>query len=70
MSNYPGATGADYRGEGQTYDELMGQVNAVSLLLNDVVLILLLSLYILMERPEAPTATSRATRGATRSRTT
>ena len=55
MSNYPGATGADYRGEGQTYDELMATVNSVSLLLNDVVLILLLSLYILMERPEGRT---------------
>ena len=55
MSNYPRATGSDYRGAGQTYGELMASVGAVGVLVNDVVLILLLSLYIIMERPEGRT---------------
>lgn len=55
MSNYPRATGSDYRGEGQTYAELMSSVGAVGVLVNDVVLVLLLSLYIIMERPEGRT---------------
>eukprot|EP01043_Picozoa_sp_COSAG02_P056182 COSAG02_NODE_6625_length_3452_cov_19.679392_2_plen_568_part_00 len=55
MSNYPRATGTDYRGEGQTYDELMGTVGAVSELVNQVVLVLLLSIYIIVERPEGRT---------------
>jgi predicted PurR-regulated permease PerM len=55
MSNYPRATGTDYRGEGQTYDELMGTVGVVGELVNQVVLVLLLSIYIIVERPEGRT---------------
>ena len=55
MSNYPRANGVDYRGEGQTYDELMGTVAAVGDLVNQVVLVLLLSIYIIVERPEGRT---------------
>lgn len=55
MSNYPRATGSDYRGEGQTYDELMGQVAVFNKLIEQVVLVLLLSIYIIVERPEGRT---------------
>jgi predicted PurR-regulated permease PerM len=55
MSNYPRATGSDYRGEGQTYGELMGTVGVVSGLVEQITLVLLLSIYIIVERPEGRT---------------
>jgi hypothetical protein len=41
--------------EFQTYDQLMGTVNTVGVLVNDSILIMLLSVYIIMERPEGRT---------------
>jgi len=41
--------------EYQTYDELMMTVNTVITLVNDCVLVMLLALYIIMERPEGRT---------------
>lgn len=41
--------------EYQSYEDLMGTIDAVIVLVNDIVLVLLLSLYIIFERPEGRT---------------